>query len=59
MPEPVQRNLSARSVRDNDSDNSGFAGNTDESNTLYDQLGGDKNMKIFIDFFLDGIMEDE
>ena len=32
---------------------------TDENASLYDQLGGDPKMKLFIDYFLDGIMADQ
>lgn len=32
---------------------------TDKNASLYDQLGGDSQMKLFIDYFLDGIMADQ
>jgi truncated hemoglobin YjbI len=38
--------------------NSGITAQTDENSSLYDQLGGDTKMKLFIDFFLEGIMAD-
>lgn len=34
-------------------------GSPENNQTLYDQLGGDAKMKLFIDYFLDGVMADQ
>lgn len=45
-----------RSVKDNDSS---FSHIVDENASLYEQMGGEPKMKIFVDYFMDGIMADE
>ena len=56
--ESRHRNSVVGNVRDNESEVSVVSVITDENTSLYEQLGGETKLKLFIDFFLDGIMAD-
>jgi truncated hemoglobin YjbI len=56
--ESRHRNSVVGNIRDNESEVSVVSVITDENTSLYEQLGGETKLKLFIDFFLDGIMAD-